>query len=76
MLRRIAVDAATHEIGNESRITDRFRTTIDEELCVECVVDEAIGFTRLDSRANFFLRVATLRQARPELRFGQPASGK
>lgn len=45
MLRRIAIDAAAHEIGNESRITDRFRTTIDEELCVECVVDEAIGFT-------------------------------
>jgi len=45
MLRRIAVDAATHEIGNESHVTDRFRTTIDEELRVECVVDEAIGFT-------------------------------
>jgi len=73
MLRRIAVDAATHEIGNESHVTDRFRTTIDEELRVKCVVDEAIGFTRLDSRANFLLRIATLRQARPELRFGQPA---
>jgi len=70
LLRRVALDAALDEFGDESRVADRFEAAIDEELRVQCIVDETVGLARIDGRPNLIAVVAAPCEARPQLRFG------
>jgi hypothetical protein len=69
---RTALDSASDEFGNESRVADRLNAAVDEELREQRVVDEPVAFARFDGFANVVVVVAAPRETRPQLRFGQP----
>lgn len=71
--RRIAVDAAAHQFGNETGVAHRLGPPIDEQSREERVVDEPVSLARRDGRPDFVVVVTATGQARPQLRFGQPA---
>jgi len=74
--RRVAIDAAPHEFGDQARVPDGFRAALDEEAREKDVVDEAVTLAGGDRcvhltfiepfarkpRSELHLRQATLRE--------------
>ena len=72
----VAIDTALHEFCDEPSVADGLGSAIHEQPCEEPVVDEAVGFGGLDGRAHFVFGITAPGEARPQLRFGEPALGE